>query len=300
MTYSATEYNLSDLIQDSYRELGQLNVGVATGGSATTVVDSTLADKAGGDDAWVDGAIFIIEDGTTAGTSPEGKYALITAYADSTGTFTFATMTDAVASGDTYGYANNMWPLYQMVEFANDALRGLGDIPLIDTTTLDTAASQTEYAYAIAWKRRPPIRVEIQTKTSDADDNRWKVLNGWEYRPATAGSTGLLVLPQLPTSRDIAIWYMDRHPRVNSYDDPILKSIHPELAKRALVEKALQWQNRRMMGGDDFLLQTWNDAKMQLEMAKMQYPIWKPRRKSKLLTLGSYLYDPNNLRTPDE
>jgi len=54
-----------------------------------------------------------------------------------------------------------------------------------------------------------------------------------------------------------------------------------------LVEKALQWQNSRMMGGDDFLMQRWNDAKMQLEMAKMQYPIWKPKSKSKILTLGS-------------
>jgi len=123
MTYSATEYNLTDLIQDAYRELGQLNVGVATGGTTVTLVDSKLADKAGGDDAWNDGAIFIIEDGTTAGAAPEGKFALITAYADSSGTFTFADLGTAPASGDTYGYANNMWPLYQMVEFANDGLR---------------------------------------------------------------------------------------------------------------------------------------------------------------------------------
>ena len=299
MTYSATEYNLSDLLQDSYRELGQLNISTATGGSATTVVDSKQADKAGGDDAWNDGAIFIIEDATTAGTSPEGKFALITGYADSTGTFTFATMTDAVASGDTYGYANNMWPLYMMIEFANDALRSLGDIPLIDTTSTDSAANQTEYTYAIAWTRRPPIKVEIQTRTGDSDDNQWLEIKNWEYRPATAGSTGLIVLDQLPTSRDIAIWYMDRHPRVNTYDDPILKAIHPELAKKATVEQALQWQNRRMMGGDDFLMQTWNDAKAQLMLSKVDYPIWRPKTKSKLLILGGYS-EGDNLNAPDE
>ena len=299
MTYRATEYNLTDLIQDAYRELGQLNISTATGGTTVTLVDSKQADKAGGDDAWNDGAIFIIEDGTTAGTAPEGKYAIITAYADSTGTFTFADMGTAPASGDTYGYANNMWPLYMMIEFANDALRSLGDIPLIDTTSTDSAANQTEYTYAIAWTRTPPIKVEIQTRTSDSDDNQWVEIKNWQYRPATAGSTGLLVLDQLPSSRDIAVWYMDRHPRVNSYDDVILKAIHPELAKKALVEKALQWQNRRMMGGDDFLLQTWNDAKAQLLMAKMEYTIWKPKSKSRLLILGPYS-EGDNLSTPDE
>ena len=286
MTYSATEYNLTDLLQDAYRELGQLNISTATGGSGTTVIDTKVKDKIGGDEAWLDGVIFIILDGATAGTDPEGKFAIITAWAEATGTFTFADMTGSVASGDTYGYVNDMYPLYQMIELANDALRALGDIPLIDITTLDTAAQKTEYAYAIAWKRRPPVKVEIQTKLSDADDFKWKEIHGWHYRPATAGSTGLLVLPQLTASRDLAIWYMDRHPRVNAYGDAILKAIHPELAKRALVEKALQWQNRRMMGGDDFLLQTWNDAKMQLMEAKLIYPIWKPKRKSRILTIG--------------
>jgi len=255
MTYSATEYNLTDLLQDAYRELGQLNISTATGGGATTVVDNKVKDKIGSDDTWVDGAIFIIEDSGTAGTSPEGKFALITGWLESTGTFTFATMTDAVVSGDTYGYASKMYPLYQMIELANDALRALGDIPLIDTTSTDTASSKTEYTYAIAWKRRPPLKIEIQTRTSDADDNQWRELERWHYRPATAGSTGLLVLQQLPADRDIAIWYMDRHPRVNSYDDAILK---------------------------------------------LEYPIWKPKRKSKILTIGPYLEDPENLRTPDE
>ena len=300
MTYSATEYNLTDLLQDAYRELGQLSVSTATGGTTVTLIDTKVKDKIGGDDTWVDGAIFIILDSTTAGTAPEGKFATITAWAESTGTFSFADMGTAPASGDTYGYASKMYPLYQMIELANDALRMIGDIPLIDTTTIDTASSKTEYDYEIAWKRSPPLKLEIQTRTGDSDDNQWREFHRWHYRPATAGTDGLIVLPQFPADKDIAVWYMDRHPRVGAYGDAILKTIHPELAKRALVEKALQWQNSRMMGGDDFLMQRWNDAKMQLEMAKMQYPIWKPKRKSKILTIGGYIGDPNNLRTPDE
>lgn len=290
MTYSATEYNLTDLLQDSYRELGQLNLSTVDSTCAvTTVVDTKVKDKIGGDDTWKDGTIFIVLDATTAGTAPEGKFEIITGWAEATGTFTFATMTTAPADGDTYGYCNDMYPLQQMIELANDALRALGDIPLIDITTLDTAASKTEYTYEVAWKRRPPVKIEIQTKLSDADDFKWREIHGWHYRPATAGTDGLIALPQPTASRDLAIWYMDRHPRVNAYGDPILKAIHPELAKRALVEKALQWQNRRMMGGDDFLLQTWSDAKMQLMEAKLTYPIWKPKRKSRILTLGPHV-----------
>ena len=61
MTYSATEYNLTDLLQDAYRELGQLNISTCDStSSATTLVDTKVKDKIGGDDAWKDGIIFII------------------------------------------------------------------------------------------------------------------------------------------------------------------------------------------------------------------------------------------------
>jgi len=298
MAYTNTGFFLTNLIQAAYRELGQLLVSTATGGDATSIVDTKEKDKHD-DTAWDNGGFFIIKDADGAGASPEGKFGFITSWAESTGTFTIPTVTAAVVATDIYGVCNDYYPLAQMQELANDALRMLGDIPLIDITTLDTASSKTEYAYAVTWKRKPPIKVEIQTRTGDADDFQWREIHDWQYRPATAGTAGLLVLPQLIASRDIAVWYVDKHPAVSVYSDPIVETVAPELAVKALVLKALAWQNRRMMGGDDYLLQTLNDAKIEYEMAKIEYPIWKPKRSSKLLILGSYV-DSDNLKVPNE
>lgn len=294
MAYTSTGFYLTNLLQAAYRELGQLLISTATGGGATSIIDTKEKDQHE-DTAWDRGAFFIIE---ASGASPEGKYGLITGWTESTGVFAFTTLTDEVAAGDVYGVCNDYYPLYQMVELANDALRMLGDIVLIDPTTLDTVSSTSEYAYAVTWKRKPPIKVEYQTKTTTSD-YQWREIHDWQYRPATAGTAGVIVLPYLPASRDIAVWYVDKHPRVNSYEDPIAETIAPELATKALVLKALEWQNNRMMGGDDFLTQRLNDAKMQYQIAKMEYPIWKPKRRSKLFVIGPHI-EKDTFKEPDE
>ncbi len=277
-------YKLWDLIRDAYQGLGQLQVAKATGGSTTTVVDTKLINS-GKDDDWKDGAVIVLEDGS--GAAPEGEFSRVSGYADSSGTLTIDELTAAVATGDVYGLVSAYYPLQQMVELANLALKSLGDMVLVDTTTLDTAANKTEYAAAVSWKRRRPIQVDIQTNTGDADDNRWQTLYDWEFVPAAAGSAGLIVLKQQPEAgRDLRILYEDAHPRVNEYDDVIDETVHPALAAAALVEKALVWQNTRLEGGNDFLLMRLNDAKTELERAKVMYPIWKPRAKARMLLAG--------------
>ena len=136
-------FTLSNLLQQVYAELGQLQVGTATGGTTSTLVDSRMANL-GLDDDWENGAICIMEADSQA---PEGEYQRISSYADGSGTFTLEEgLTAAPQSGDTYGLVSAYYPLYTMVELVNAGLRALGDIPLVDTTTLDTAARQTEYA----------------------------------------------------------------------------------------------------------------------------------------------------------
>ena len=271
-------YKLWNLIRDAYQELGQLQVAKATGGSTSTVVDTKLVNT-GKDDDWKDGSVIVLEDADGASAAPEGEFARVSAYVDSTGTLTIDTLSEAVSPGDVYGLVSAYFPLQQMVELANLALKSLGDLVMVDTSTLDTAINQTEYAASVAWKRRRPIRVDIQTQTGDADDNRWHTLYDWEFVPSAAGTTGLIVFKQQPTaSRDLRIWYEDTHPRVSVYDDVIQETIHPSLAIAALVEKALVWQSTRLEGGNDFLLQRLNDARNELKRAKLMFPIWKPQR----------------------
>src|SRR3990167_4855959 len=120
-------FNLSELLQRMYRELGQLNLAKATGGSTTTVVDSTLSGKFS-DGFMVDGALFIVRDAGGASAAPEGEFNRLSAYVDSTTTFTVDTaFTTAPASGDLYGYASQLFPLQQAIQAANDGLMLLGD-----------------------------------------------------------------------------------------------------------------------------------------------------------------------------
>ena len=276
-------YYVWNLLRDVYLDLGQMQVGKADDGSTTAVVDNNLAGK-GKDDDWNDGAVIILE---ADGAAPEGEFGRVSDYKDQLGILTIEALTAAVASGDVYGLVSAYYPLHQMIELVNAALKGLGDIVKVDTYTLDTAADQTEYAAAVAWKRRPPYRVDIQTNKSEANDNRWKRLHDWYYVPAAAGNTGLIVFrTQLPEGYDLRVWYQDVHPRVDAYNDVIDENIHPELAKCAVVEKALKWQASRLSGSDNFLLQQLNDARADLDRAMMLHPVWKPGRVSRGLGIG--------------
>lgn len=273
-------YTLSKLLQELYQELGQLNSSIATGGSTTTVIDTKqTGEHTDGD--WNNGPMFIIE--TTDNAAPEGEYGLISGYIDNTGVFTMAALTILVESGDEFGFANNYYPFQSMINVINTALRKMGDMALVDTTTLDSANNQTEYPVAVEWKRRPPILIEIQTNTADANDNRYVPIYGWQYTPTVGGSTALITFDQqLPADRDLKIWYEGSHPRLNSYADVINETIPPPLMLAYAVEGALTWQNSRLQGQDDFLLQRWNDAKRELENAKTKFSIWKPRRSGRL------------------
>lgn len=279
-------FTLSDLLQAVYAELGQLQVSTATAGDDDYLTDSKMVNTGGKDDVWKNGAIFIIEAG---GEAPEGQYQLITAYDDSDGKFTVGDdwATNNPAADDLYGIASEYYPIYTMVELMNAGLRGLGDIGLMDTTTLDTEANKTEYAVAVAWKRKPPARIDYQGMTDDADDNDWIRIYDWEFVPAAAGSTGLIVFrEQLTAGRGLRIWYLDAHPRINSYADVVAEVIAPELAVAACVERALRWQNSRLGGGDKFLMQRWNDAKQELNRSIMQFPIWRPGKVSRSKLAG--------------
>lgn len=69
-----------------------------TGGSTTTAVDSSIVPQT--DNFWKGGMIKIIS--CAADSSLNGRLIPITASTGSTGTFTFAAQTAALASGDTY------------------------------------------------------------------------------------------------------------------------------------------------------------------------------------------------------
>jgi hypothetical protein len=195
-------------------------------------------------------------------------------------------MTDAVGAADVVGYTSpDVYPIQTLIRLANDALSSIHSLTMVDTTTLTGSVNKTEYPMAVAWKRNPPIRIDIQTN-DDSDDNRWYRTYAWEYVPGATGSTSLIVFREdIDTDMKIRVWYQGNHPYVSLYDDEIDEHIHPELAKLLLVDKMLEWNISTSNGADDFLLQKWNDVKNQLAEAKLMYPIWRPKLGNKILVI---------------
>ena len=262
-----------------------MRFSLATGGATSSLSDTTLVDGAT-DDQYKNGTIVSTRDAGGASAAPEGEIVRVTGFTASTGTFA-ATFTVAPASGDRYGYCNDLYPLQQMIVLANDALVELGDLPLIDTTTLDTAVSQTEYTASAVWKRGGPFRVDYQGRIGDANDNQWIETRDWEYVPAAAGSTGLIVFRrQPPASRDIRVWYMGVHGLVNAHSDVINEVLQPDLVVKALLVKALEWRVAEKRGTDDFVKEQYNKAVVEFEREKMESPVWRPRRRAKVLVIG--------------
>lgn len=289
----ATNFTVTHALQEAYKKLGQLNISTATGGSSSTIVDTKQSGQHedgdwGGAQDGGDGWAVIIH--STDSAAPEGEFSGISNYVDNTGTFSLrSTLTTSVGAGDRYGFASDFYPHETMVEMLNSALQSLGDVPQTDTTTLDTAANKSEYAASLVWKRNPPYRIDFQTKLNDADDNLWQEISHgeWEYVPAVGGTTGLLILPHLPASRDIRVWYQGKHAYVSDFDDDIYEGFDPELVCLMTAEKALEWQNSRLQGGDPFLLQRLNDIRVQVAERDVGYTVWRPPTKAKIFAFGS-------------
>jgi hypothetical protein len=175
------------------------------------------------------------------------------------------------------------WGHFQLIRALNRALSGIGDIPLIDTTTLDTAAAKTEYAVATTWKRKPPYRIDFQGRTDDANDNEWYTIMDWEYIPAAAGSTGLIIFrDQPPTGRDIRVWYKGVHPAVRAMSDVIYEGIHPEQLIWEVVYRMYRWK-RGMRDAPSDLEDLLLEADQRRREYGLEHDMWKPKRRNKLL-----------------
>lgn len=280
-------FTVFDVVWRAYSKLGQLTTSKATGpGSTTTLVDSTQA--RGADDTWKEGALFVIYDAGAAGAAPQGSMRRISAFTASTGTFTVDTaFTTATAAGDVYGFAGEYYPLQQMLQLLNQALEDVGDLDLVDTTTLDTATGDTEYAAAVTWKKARPTEIAVQGSTADAQDNQWLVVHDWDWVEAAPGSTGLIIFGHYPyASRDIRVRYRGPHPYVIAETDVISETLDRDFVVKALTRMALEWQNTRLAGSDPFLLQRGQAADQAFENAKVEKPVKRRKSPPRLLIVG--------------
>lgn len=274
----------SKLLQDIYTELGQLQVSAASGGSNATLVDAARAGKHA-DDEWKGGALFVLGAG---GAAPEGEIATVSAFDAASGTFTLgAELSAAIEAADRYGLASTYYPLQTMIELANAGLRALGDIPLVNEDTL-VSNGQSGYVPMMEWTRRRPLRIDYLAIPGHAAADPWRTVHDWDFVPAAPGSPGLILFADaLPAGRAIRVWYQAAHPVLRVWDDVVAAALSPELAVAAGVERALRWQNARLGGSDAHLAARWEQAQHDLAEARRSFPIWRPRRTAKMLSIRS-------------
>ena len=285
----------TNLVQNILSELGQTdpNFGIftVTGGSATTFVNTAFGnfENPPEQDAFKNFLAIVVRDAAGASASPEGKWSVCSAYADATYTGTIATVTDAIASGDTIMLAKqDKFPLQQILFAINRGLENLGDIPANPYTTLTTAANQTEYDIPVAIKRGLK-KIWIQGTTSDSNDNGWFEVFDRRNDPAVGGTAHVLYIPQYPSGRTIRLIYDGAHPYISTYSDPISEYVHPKIATSAAIIELLKWYNRRDENQDPdgyFLWLEQEYTTKHLPIALAENPIMRPRHSPKYSVFG--------------
>jgi hypothetical protein len=271
-----TAKNLFDLTYELASELGILYESLATGGSTTTVVDTVRLTQA--DDYWNLGTVWITYDSAGAGAAPQGEYGRISDFVASTDTATIATVSAAVASGDRYAIADKRFRLDDLILAVNRAIRDIGSIPTVDTTSLDTAAAQTEYTLPAA-ANNDLRQVWLQTKTNDANDNQWVQLRNWYIKRTAANTADVLVFKQQPQyTRDVMLVYMAPHSALVASTDYLHETID---YRRVLYKAAVHAMNNYRMqtkNTDDYLLQSIQSYEQRAQQADLMYPIIAPKR----------------------
>jgi hypothetical protein len=140
--------------------------GTATGGGATTLADTSVTEP---EHYWNGGTIFFQSGNNIS------KSAVITDYANATGTFTFATPGAACAAGNAYTALGKNYSRTALVNAINQGLFNIGGIIQTDETLTTSAIS-----IALPSGVKNLVRVEFKSGTEyDAPFHQWKELEAY-------------------------------------------------------------------------------------------------------------------------
>lgn len=258
------------LLYDVFWDMGLLGqVGAASGGSTTTVIDSTLSLST---DVKAGGTIMIVK--TTDGLAPQGEAQRVNS--NTSNTYTTNAFTAAVGAGDEYAYIAKDFNIYEFMRMVNRGLRMIGMIPLVDTS-ITTASSQREYTLPVAIKRDQIANVEI-AKNTDANNYQWTPLFDWQVQQASPGSTGLLVLTKQPEAGyKIKIEYLGEHPEITALSDTLHEVVPPELATAAFAYMLNRSRNSEAIASQDGYRDLYGSTRDEFNEALRRWPIAKPR-----------------------
>lgn len=223
--------------------------GTATGGSATTLVDSARSEA---DDFFNVGSLFF-KGGGQALYSVE-----ITDFENATGTFTFTTKPYAggadPAATDKYAAFRGILTREEIIGAIIEVLRDIGMFPQVRTLDqngsdkLVFVANQTDYPVGTPGGTNPwemgisNIKdIEFRGASTNPDEEGWHTLAGWNEVDGL-----LLIDPEnLPLAGDEArLFYDDYHATLDTDDDFISPDVNRSWVLWKSIEMLLQnrWQ----------------------------------------------------------
>jgi len=290
-------FTLFNLHTNALEKVGNIVYGQSSGSTDINSLEDQTESSAHADDQFNGGTLYLVRSGdpdNSTGSWFVGRFSRILDYDASSGQYTLSTVglttvTTGASSGlipaeTVYGVALPEFNLQLMNQLSNAAVRTLGPLVYTDRS-LQSSANQTVYTLSTLATRGRPFRIDIQSRTgSSADRPDWTELHGWYIQPSTEGAGHNVIFPRsLPANRDIRIFYEADHQSLTASTQIIDGRLHPELVTLALVEKLYEYRNSKARGAQDFDIQRWNDAKRQLAEARIRWPIWRPKKKPKVL-----------------
>lgn len=212
-----------DLIKELANLIGDTRQGAATGGSVTTLVDTTLIES----DGVYNGGTLFIE--LSPPVTPR-----ITTWTQSTYTFAFPTLAAGPSSGTPYTVVSHKYPLDVLKKAVNQALAEVGSIMDVDET-LTIVADQERYTIP-ATASNDIRRVELGT----VNEGEWDIHYYWKVE---GGQLRFLAYAPSDTSQTVRLHFVKQHAALSALDDELDEQVDRRLLLALAAKFAYLWRN---------------------------------------------------------
>lgn len=283
-------WTLRTLRQEFARSLDSLLTGTATGGSTSTLVDSSIA-ATYTDDMFNSGQLYIAT--TTDGLAPQGQLRYISDYTGSSGTFTTgAVFTAAVGAGDSY----DCYLRTTKDELDHALMRAVEDQRLY--TSLSVNSSTAEYTLTATGLHDVSQIKGISYRYTSDTDVMYTPIAPDRYRLWNNGGVLSLELDGavLDNNLTLRIEYVAQYDPLNSASFADATVIGGDLNRHLMYAK-MYYYERRMVASSGA---TWDrySALYQEVLARVSDSEPSPKRRASKAKLQSYDLPPKKLTWP--
>lgn len=276
-------FTLFDLTYRVARELGMAFEGTATGGTTATIIDTVYLKDRFEDDHFNAGTAWILYDSAGSHIPPEREMARITDFVKTTGVVSVPTggFTVAVAAGDRYAVADDMYTKDIMTSVINQVL---AEIPVaqIEETTFDDSTKDFIFPIAVI---DTGIQVWIRYTTDD-DEADWKPFNDWQIHESATGTEKTLVFNHYPIEVDVRIKYFMPHDALYATTDKLEESVDINRVVLSSALRLLTWKYAQRTVEDPALERRIAELSLRYENYKWKHPLKNER--IKLAALGTF------------